>query len=273
MKSYISILYAKTNSITDEKLSIGVIYFSDDKAILKVSEKKINIVQYITNNQVSSFLKSNLHLFENKINEINEKLKLDSSKKGILNKDYFEYLNKYSQGLISFAKLKPIYNGFNSEELDKLLLKFIGEDVITQITNDNHATSKKYKFNKNLTIYPTMVEGILKPITFVEGYYTKNQIVLFKEINLAKREYYLISELYELKALRESLANKFDVKCKNIQINLLTASKVGETSQAISDFLSMGGYTVFYNKADWRKEIESLKKSGCKDIREILTLQ
>ncbi|MEZ4885713.1 MAG: hypothetical protein R3E32_13350 [Chitinophagales bacterium] len=282
MKSYISILYAKTNSITDEKLSIGVIYFSDDKAILRVSEKKIDLVKYLTNAEVSSFLRSNIHLFENKINAINEKLKLDSSNKGILNKDYFEYLNKYSQGLILFEKLKPIYNGFGEEELEEVLSRFIGEDVnltsfeenadVENINNLKKGTKYPQR-NKKLTIRPEMISGILKTITLIGGYYKNNKIQLFKKINLSKKHYYVISDLYELKALQHSLSNKFNIAEANIDINLLVSSKIDDSTQKDNDFLLNDDYTVFYNGSDWREKIMSLEEDGYRDIRQKLILQ
>ncbi len=128
MKSYISIIYVNTNSLTAEKIAVGVIYFSEKEAKIIFSDKKISIAEQLLDAGVGNFLKSNFQLYKNKINEINTLLKAGGDKKDtILNKEYFEYLNNYSQGLLLFDKLKPINPNFAKHSLDEILLKFLGE--------------------------------------------------------------------------------------------------------------------------------------------------
>lgn len=133
MKSFISIIYAKSSSFTEEKIAVGIILISDAQAKLVYSQKKIEIFEKLASNDVKIFLLNTFMLFENKIKEINLTPKKDHS---LLSEDFFSYLNKYSQGLLAFDKLKPInLDILEDKNLDEVLLNLLGEKGIKSVEN------------------------------------------------------------------------------------------------------------------------------------------
>jgi len=273
MKSFISVIYAKANSFTDEKIAVGIIYFSNDEAKIIFSRKKVNIFEQLVTSEVSAFLESNFQLYENKIKELNTQLHKGELKNNILTKEYFEYLNKYSQGLLVFDKLKPVNLKVENKNTDQILWKFLGgKEDIKAGSNKKNSSHLKIK-NNSFSIKPENVEGVLKPIKLLAGYFKEGKIKIFKKINFNKKNYYLINELYELKILKEMLSHKFNIFEKDIDINLLSVSGLNNMAlKNINQLLSVNEFKVYLTKEELNSELEKIKKENYKELQDVLAV-
>lgn len=269
MKSYIGIIYVNTNSLTSEKIAAGIIYFSKNRAEIIFSERKIKLVEQIVTADVSTFLENNFQLFKNKIKEINSKINENEFKNNVLSEEYFTYLNKYSQGLLMFDKLKPINIDLENQNVNEILLRFLGEKIDKKSRNRKFITGNK----KSFSIKPENLKGILKPITILEGYFKGDKIKLFKEINFNKKNYYLVNDLYELKILKESLSDELSLPEKNIAINLVPKSILNNSMFIEIKDLVSNEFIFLSNKENMNKEITHLKDKGYIMLNDILDIQ
>lgn len=184
MKSYIAPIYCQTNSLSQEKLTLGLIMFAVDVELptifFKLSEKKIQIASSITDISKAFFNTAEKYI-QNVVKEIQNEYsqkytQLLPSKKHILDESMYDYLHKYAHGLIEFGALKP-YNGKVNEQ--------IFQQLFTEFTGDTSAFSKKSKkpnlskqlqqyleipeleetADKYLKFTPKQLPGIYKPTT------------------------------------------------------------------------------------------------------------
>lgn len=132
MKSYISIIYVKPNTLTTEKIAVGIIYFSKEEAKIIFSEKKMEVLKLFVQPTTILLLKDSFHLFENKIKEVNAQLKKGAIEDTILNEDFFKYMNKYNNNLLAFDELKPVNLEAGKSNLEQFLLLFLGEENISE---------------------------------------------------------------------------------------------------------------------------------------------
>jgi hypothetical protein len=114
----ISILYIKTSSHTDEKISIGLFASSSEKKYFSYSNKKINIANSIIETNVAPSIVHTLKNIKKEIDAYNNSpLKFNDFG---LNEASFNYLNTYSKGILSFEKLKPVGIEINDNSFDSL---------------------------------------------------------------------------------------------------------------------------------------------------------
>lgn len=272
MKGYISIIYTRTNQLTAEKIAVGLIFLSDQKAEIKFSEKKLELVEKYFKPGIKPFIENQLHLFQNKIREIN----LQLTEKGLdetgLDKKYFHYLNKYSQGLFNFDELKPINLKLDGQILNELVDRFL--DIYTEEKTKTSDRKGFVKFNtkKKLRIEPDDVRGVARPITLSGGYLKGKSIKLFKEIDLEKRAYYLINELYELANLKSCLSDHFSVPKKNIRVFLIPLANDSELVESAAYLIKNNQFEFVTSKEDLEKELTSIKSEQYVSLEGILKI-
>lgn len=252
MDSFLSIVYAKINSLTSEKLAVAAIYLSNEMATIQFSNKKIKLLQQLISKDTNIFFQNNFQLFKNKIEDINENLHKNDKKEGIIDEAYFNYLNKYSQGILMFDKPKPI--NLENKDVNKFLLKFLGEEG----KNAELKKPKKKLKKQSLTIQPENLEGLLKSITFLSIYAKNETLHFFKEVDFNKRNYYVIIDLYELKVFKDSLSKKLNKK--NIEIHLLSSIT---TENEINSFIKeIDEFKILLDKKAYNQKIACLEKNN-----------
>jgi hypothetical protein len=125
MKTFYSILYTPIRPIVDEKVSMALLLVGEDHIYFDYSERKLEFAKDLMPKQAYSLLKSNLKNLKTYINDLNSnKIKGDIDKP-FINFTYFNYLNKYSNNLLTFSKPKQIEKEINTENFLKLFEKLI----------------------------------------------------------------------------------------------------------------------------------------------------
>lgn len=129
MQAFISILYVQTNSISTEKIAVGLIAFANNEVVFDVSNNKLKLIQGLSSKDVYEQAIFGINLIKNEVdfnskNQFTNKLKLKLS---AFSKDYFIYLNKYSKGVLQFSDPKPYSGEVNQYSFKKIFEKFIAE--------------------------------------------------------------------------------------------------------------------------------------------------
>lgn len=226
MKAFIAPIYFQTNSISSEKLTGGLLLSSSSENWMAFSKEKITIAQKLSGHDIKNLLDHVLALFENKVAQTNAILEKNLNQlfeiKHTFSEEYFNYLNKYSQGLIQFGKPKPIAIIPNANEFAKLFELYVGEPLYQKAK-----VSKKNSFHSNLklklgapglyekadidyVIKPGLVKGILKPaqITLI----TKNgAIEAVQAIDFSNSPSTIVNHIYEFEIVAKHL-HKFETE-------------------------------------------------------------
>lgn len=129
MKNFFSIIYLPLNSNLQEKISIGLIMFNDEKNLFKISNQKLHVIKNLIAPNKYSSLKN---YFSNIVNELNPKIdeyelniKDNVSSNKWITASYFHYLNKYSNNLVIYSKPKNIDTDINEDTFKWLFNKLV----------------------------------------------------------------------------------------------------------------------------------------------------
>jgi hypothetical protein len=139
----ISILYIKTSSHTDEKISIGLFASNSEKKYFSYSNEKIKIANSIIETNIAPSIVHTLKNIKKEIDAYNDSpLKFNDFG---LNEASFNYLNTYSKGILSFEKLKPI-----GLEINDSSFEFLFGLLIDSVVEKNNVISFTKQFNNKL---------------------------------------------------------------------------------------------------------------------------
>ena len=214
MKSFISIIYLQTNSVSGEKIAVGLLAVSEDEIYFQISEQKIKLASKLFNADVLKHAEISFALISNKVNETNKENKSQSLLKNdsLFTKEYISYLNKYSKGLMQFDVPKSYAGAIDKKVFKTWFEQFIGSWEEKLHTSKKQATIQtilKKKLNKpvfqqkvdvDYTLQPQKIKGLLLPqdITLI----TKNgNILAAQAIDFNNSEEVITKHAYELEVI------------------------------------------------------------------------
>jgi len=154
MKSFYSLVKIAPNSLSDDNLTIGIILSDYNGLRLKFSKTKKQISKSLVSvdNSVIDFLELEI---DKKIKETNRLIKESKSElfdfNNIISSSYFDYLSKYSNGILKFSKPNFIEGKISENDFIQLYKLFVdSEDV--KVQNPYKAINKIFfdKINTNL---------------------------------------------------------------------------------------------------------------------------
>ena len=218
MKSLLSIIYLQTNTVSCEKIAVGLLTISENEVFFQVSDHKLKLVAKLSNADVLKHAEISFTLINNKVAETNKENKSHSLIKNdsLFTKEYISYLNKYSKGLIQFDVPK-LYAGIIDKKIFKTLFQqFIGEweekpeaakknvQFHTVIKKQLNKPVFKQKVDIDYTLNPQKIVGLLKPqdITLI----SKNGSILAAQaIDFTTSEEVITKHTYELQVIIDCL--------------------------------------------------------------------
>ena len=127
MKCFISILFVQTNSISREKIAIGLFAISGTEVFFHYSQEKMGMIKKYYLNVYKQALFS-IKLIENRLENVDSGVvsELHEGKKSAFSEESILYLNKYSKGVLQFDAPKP-YAGILADDTFKNIFEsFIG---------------------------------------------------------------------------------------------------------------------------------------------------
>ena len=223
MKSLLSIIYLQTNTVSLEKIAVGLLAISEHELFFQVSDHKLKLAGKLSNADVLKHAELSFALISTKVAETNKENKSHSliKNESLFTKEYINYLNKYSKGLMQFDEPKSFAGLIDKKMFKQLFIQFIGEweekpvnekKIIHFNTAIKKQLSKpvfKEKTDINYTLNPDKITGLLKPqdITLI----SKNgNILAAQAIDFNNSEEVITKHTYELEVIINSL-NKFGV--------------------------------------------------------------
>jgi hypothetical protein len=111
MKNFLSAVYIKTNSVSDERLCVGLFCGSENGMYFNYSDEKLKLAASILPKDVVKSLNDDLKRIATEIKDVNTTA--FSNKENTYSSAYFTYLSKYSSGLLHFTAPEPISSNIN----------------------------------------------------------------------------------------------------------------------------------------------------------------
>ncbi|PRY98287.1 hypothetical protein [Marinilabilia salmonicolor] len=152
MKTFYSLIKISPNSLSDDSLVIGMI-LSDQKGFrYKFSQRKKRIAKGIltSDSRVLDYLEKEI---THKLDELNTLAKKSKAEpeifdlKSSFSSEYFEYLSRYSNGLLKFTAPNFITDQVNAEKFQKLFRMFVDQVEETEI---NPEKEEEKHFNERI---------------------------------------------------------------------------------------------------------------------------
>lgn len=158
METFYTIIKIAPNTMTDDCLSIGLLVFDNHIYTLKFSEERKKVLKQLMNDNghVIDFI---IKQITNYIQNLNNEYKSSNTQlftlNALLNSDYFNYLNNYSNGLLRFSK--PTFLNDNINETTFLLLY----NLLIDKNMENEISIKKIPNGK---FYETINNKLIKKV-------------------------------------------------------------------------------------------------------------
>lgn len=136
MKSFYSILKLSPNIATEDSIAIGLLLFDGEnfRTYFSSSKKRLAIKLLDDKNlSLKFFIKQIIEKCDD-LNSDKKELQIFYKSKRFIDISYFEYLSKYSNGLIQFSKPNVLYNKVDEIEFNKLIEFLFNEPASVEST-------------------------------------------------------------------------------------------------------------------------------------------
>jgi len=175
MKTQYSIIYINTNTLTAEKIAVGLIAFTKNKIWFDYEQSKIDLIEkFQTVGNLKIHLSMSFKNMKSYISELNTKGKFDDSSLFVHStvfseSTYATYLNNYSSGVIHFGEPHPIASVMDNKLFATLVDKFLGvkahKDILKNTFHNDfkkkiHSVDLKNKVDIDFKVTPNKFEGI-----------------------------------------------------------------------------------------------------------------
>lgn len=121
MKPFYSILYLKSESISDEKIAIGMLLNADRKPLFDYSEDKLKLASKIIDSEAVDSIEKLLKNIKRKVVSLSKnKYQKEAFDVDPFTNSYFDYLNRYSNNLMLYSKPAENIGDFKLEDFDSL---------------------------------------------------------------------------------------------------------------------------------------------------------
>jgi hypothetical protein len=214
MKNFISPLYIRTNTISEERICIGLFVSSDERLYFAWSETKVKLADRLIEGDVYPILKKNFQTIEKEV----ESCSYD--RPGCANKysyNYFSYLDAYNDGLLEFKKPSILPKAVTIDQFQSLYKLYVGEAMSLKEPSTKATTLyqkvKHYlqdpvfaeKADKNYKVSETVISTIYRP-QLVDFISCNGSLLTGYSIDFTASPTTIENRLYEFRALVEGLS-------------------------------------------------------------------
>jgi hypothetical protein len=154
MKSFYNIIKIATNATSGESVAVGLFVYSGNKYFVQFSDNKKKIAKMLmeSGSELVDYLSKQI---TQKTEELNQILSDDKSRlfktTSLINSNYFNYLNKYSNNVLQFSSSYIIIDKLEEGAFQKLFASLIDSSEILTTVKDNDQAIQFYdRINKNL---------------------------------------------------------------------------------------------------------------------------
>ncbi len=125
MKTFYSILYCTIRPNVDERVSIGLFIGNEVSCKFQFSAEKLSVIRGLFTDSAFSMLKISLKSLQKLSAECENDFQDTYRGTSALKEQYFSYLSKYANNLISYSPPEAIDIDLNQQVFEKLFEKFI----------------------------------------------------------------------------------------------------------------------------------------------------
>jgi len=196
MKTFYSILSAVINSVSGEKISLGLLLSDGNKSIFNFSENRLSLLSSILDKDTRKFIRQYLKSIENIIGKIDinhdQMTILDETGKNvIMNEQYIGYLSVYNQNVISFSNPVSITVEVNESIFAKLFSRFIDDETNLKTNYKSNIQHKKAEFYPRVNDYYAIEKELISVFS--------NKLMLPVSVDLfGKNDNYVIGQFFDL---------------------------------------------------------------------------
>lgn len=222
MNTFYSIIYATIRPDISEKLSMGLIFVSNDKVYFKFSNNKSNLLKHLLPSGPLKSVKEGLKNISNKFNK-HQTIENDTSiitfKEKINHKEfslsYLEYLSNYNNNLITFSKPALIDIEINNEIFNTFFKKFVDDSIIEnalpekkkfEVFRRSYLKKVYTQFNIEQKLTSKEIPNLLLPVKF--DLVGKNEIAVVAEfVNTENPVHIIANQVSNFYSFREAVPN------------------------------------------------------------------
>lgn len=245
MTPFFSIISVQTNSYSKESVAVGLIVVAD-KVYFSYSIAKLNYLKKLDDGKALHFLAENgLKKIKKAVDDKNIAHNLPLGQNAF-SVDYFNYLNQYAAGALTFSEPQMLNVFFDDKVFAKYYKKMIGESLPEIQVNKTHLNFKskiKVLFQKkqieekadvDYILKADKFEGVLKNTT-VSLITVNGSISCLQAIDLNIQQNTIINHIYEAQVVNEGL-KKFGETAHKKTDNIKIAFEKPIEKEAINFF-------------------------------------
>lgn len=121
MKPFYSVLYLKSESISDEKISVGMFLNAESKPVFDYSEDKLRVAAKIIDSDAVDSIERSLINIKKKVGAFSkDKKQIEAFDIEPFTSSYFDYLSRYSNNLLIYTKPSENIGDFRNEDFTSL---------------------------------------------------------------------------------------------------------------------------------------------------------
>lgn len=171
MKTFYSILYCTIRPNVDERVSIGLFIGNESTCLFQFSAEKLNVIKGLFSESAFSMLKISLKSLQKLSVECETGFSNTYRGESTLKEQYFNYLSRYANNLITYSQPKAIDIDLNKSVFEKLFEKFIyqlptsNEIIFKPIEQVKKRLTKSLagRVNFDVDIDHTNIPGLIVP--------------------------------------------------------------------------------------------------------------
>lgn len=228
MKTFYSILSAVINTVTGEKISLGLLLSDGNKSFFGYSDSRLSLIGTLIDKESKKFIRQYLRSIDNVIQKIDinqDQLTIleQDGKNVIINEPYIAYLSTYSQNVVSFSKPVSITVDVNEHVFQKLFTKFIDDETVVETMKKSNFQLVKTAFfprvQKHFTIEkefsPALNPKLLLPVS-IDLFGKNERYVIGQFLDLEKNIYHVKNDYFDYHQLTEVFlrSHKFLISCE-----------------------------------------------------------
>lgn len=215
MKNFLSPLCIRTNTVSGERICIGLFVAAEDRFYFAWSESKLKVAARLAAEDIYPILSRSFLTMEQELTaEGRDKTKYAAS----YTHNYFAYLEAYNNGLLEFRKPNILPKAITSSQFQSLYKLYVGESLAPKEPLEKpvtlHQKIKKYlkapvfarKADLNYKISEDLIKTIYRPqqVDFIS---CNGSLLTGSSIDFTATPETIKNKLYEFRVLVEGLTD------------------------------------------------------------------
>ena len=129
MKPFYSVLYLKSESISDEKIAVGMFLNAENKPVFDYSENKLRVAAKIIDSDAVDSIERTLKNIKRKVISFGkDEQQTEAFNVEPFTSGYFDYLSRYSNNLLIYSKPSENIGDFGNEDFKSLFRLLIDKN-------------------------------------------------------------------------------------------------------------------------------------------------